>query len=330
MVTDEDFDFSELALAFTGRVPDAGERVRQALAPLRILGLVEAPQYMDRTTVVSVILSGFEGDTVEIVDAHGNVETRPLRQVVDGGLVAGLRPEVAFLNDECVYGTPVPGGDRQEPAPSWAVFAGPGLRAEHLVIASAKDKSARWRYWEEGGCGLAHYSGERRYHLFAFPAEAGTVLELLPDGQDLDATLFAERRRLDMVFSEGAAPITGFPEGSAAALRLAALCAEWSGFTRETFDELAELTGNPRAAAALERTLRHGTARQALGELLGNVGIGRGALDYALQGNVPDTARSIEPRGTLERVKVVRAEVAARTGTRPSFFAALKRLRTAT
>ncbi|MFF5794265.1 hypothetical protein ACFY5D_19645 [Paeniglutamicibacter sp. NPDC012692] len=328
-MTDDDFDFNELDLAFTGRVPDAVQRVQQALAPLGVVGLIEGPQYLSHSTAVSVVLRGVDGATVVVADALGQLKSLPLRDAITDRLIAGIRPEVAFLNDECVYGTPRPGYDQEEPVQSWAVLAGPGLRAEHLVIASVKDRSARWRYWEENGCGFARYEGERRYHAFNFPADAGTVIALVPAYQDLTATIFARGQRLDMDFSESNVPITTFAEGSPAAEHLETLCAVWSGFTREAFEELGAMTGNARAAAELERTLNNGTGIQGLLELLRNLGIGRSALDYARNGTFPESARTIEPRGTLDRVRIVRAELERRTGTKPSFFGALRQLRSA-
>ena len=328
-MTDEDFDYHDLDLAFTGRVPDAVQRVQQALAPLGVVGLIEGPNYLSHSTSVSAVLIGVEGETVVVADAQGQLNSLPLRDVITERLLAGLGPEAAFLVDECVYGSPRPGGDQEEPPQSWAVFAGPGLRAEHLVIASARDRGARWRYWEESGCGFARYEGERRYHRFGFPADAGTVIELIPAYQDLTATVFARGQRLDLDFSEGMVPVTTFAEGSPAAKHLEALCAIWSGFTPEAFAQLGEMTDNRRAAAELERTLQNGAVLQGLVELLRNLGIGRSALGYAESGSFPESARTIEPRGTLDRVRLVRAEVERRTGTKPSFFSALRQLKAA-
>lgn len=326
MVTDDDFDFNELDLAFTGRVSDAAQRVQRVLAPLGVVGIVESPNRLENSTAVSIILMGTDGESVMVADEFGRLKSLPLREVISDRVVADLGSEVVFLNDECVYGTPRPGYDQEEPLQTWAVFAGTGLRAEHLVIASAKDRSARWRYWEEGGCGFARYEGERRYHQFSFPEDAGSIIQLIPNDQDLTATIFARGERLDMDFSEGMVPVATFAEGSPAAEYLAGAWAIWSGFTRETFEELGAMTGNARAAAELERTLKNGEVVQGLAELVRNLGVGRSALDYARNGTFPDAARGFEPRGTLGRVRMIRAEMERRTGTKPSFFAALRLL----
>lgn len=218
---------------------------------------------------------------------------------------------------------------KNHPLQSWAIFAGQKLRAEHLVIASVTDRSARWKYWEENGCGFAHYAGEERFHSFSFPHDSGTVIELVPSDQELSATIFATGQRVDMDFSAGLVPITGFAEGSPAAKRLEEIMSTWNGFNPESFAQLVEMTGNRRAIAELERAQRNGAGLQGLLDLLGNLGIGSNVVDYARDGNVPDSARSLEPRGTLERVRLVRAEVEARTGSKPSFFGALKQLKDA-
>lgn len=328
-MTDDDIDYSELDLAFAGRVPDAAQRVQRVLAPLGIMGIIEGPQYLGHGTAVSVILLGTEGESVLVADEEGRLKSLPLPEVVSDSVIAELGSEVAFLNDVCVYGTPRQGYDQEEPLQGWAVFAGPALGAEHVVIASAKDPGATWRYWDEGGCGFARYEGERRYHRFGFPPEAGTVIQLIPNDRDLTATVFARGERLDMDFREGLAPITPCAAGSPAAEHLAGVWAIWTGFTQESFEQLGAITGNARAAAELERTLKNGEVLQGLAELLRNLGVGRGALDYARQGNHPEGARSLAPRGTLDRVRLVRAEVELRTGTKPSFFGTLRQLRTA-
>lgn len=328
-MTDDDFDYNELDMAFTGRMPDAAQRVQQVLAPLGVVGIIESPNRLEHSTAVSVILVGTDGESLTVADESCRLKSLPLRAVISDRVIADLAAEVVFLNDECVYGTPRPGYDQEEPPQRWAIFAGPLLRAEHVVIASAKDRSATWHYWEENGCGFARYEGESRYQPFSFPDDAGTVIQLIPNDQDLTATIFARGRRLDMDFSEAMVPVTTFADGSPAAEHLAKAWAIWSGFTQEAFDELAVITGHARAAAELERTLKNGEMLQGLAELLRNLGIGRSALAYARNGNHPEEVRGFEPRGTLDRVRLVRAQVERRTGTKPSFFAALRQLRAA-
>lgn len=224
---------------------------------------------------------------------------------------------------------PTPGEHEDVPLQSWAIFAGLGLRAEHLVIATVKDRGAKWRFWEENGCGVARYDGEDRFHQFNFPADSGTVIELIPSDQELSATIFAKGQRLDMDFSEGLVPITLFAEGSPAAERLEELLTTWSGFNTESFEQLSVMTGNARAVAELQRSQLNGAGLQGLLELLRNLDIGSSAVDYARNGNFPDSARSIESRGTLDRVRLVRTEAELCTGTKPSFFGTLRQLRTA-
>lgn len=328
-MTENDLDFSELDLTFTGRVVDAAQRVQRALAPLGIIGLIEGQEYLQNSTTVSAILVGVEGKSVLIADAMGQTKSLPLSEVVNERLFAGLEPQVAYLDYECVYGTPSPGDDEEKPLQSWAIFAGHGLRAEHLVIASFKDRGAKWRFWEENDCAFARYDGEDRFQQFNFPPDSGTVIELIPSDQELSATVFAKEQRLDMDFSAGLVPITRFAEGSPAAERLEGLLNTWSGFNAESFEQLVEMTGNARAIAELQRSQRNGEGIQGLLELLKNLGISSSAVDYARNGTFPAAARIIEPRGTLEKVRLVRAEVERRTGTKPSFFGVLKQFKDA-
>lgn len=328
-MTEDDLDFSELDLSFAGRVPDITERIQRALAPLGVVGIIESPQYLKHSTAVSVILTGVEGKSVDVSDEAGVLKSLPVKAVVNEQLLAEIAPEIAFLDNDCIYGTPRPEWDQQEELQSWTIISGPSLRADHVVIASVKDRSARWKYWEENGCGFARYEGENRFHQLNFPHDSGTVIELIASEQDLSATIYAKGQRLDMDFSAGLVPITRFSEGSPADELVGTILAAWSGFTAETFEQLVEMTGNRRASAELQRSQRNGTGFQSLLELLRNLGIGPSALDYALNGNFPDKARSIEPRGMLDRVRLVRAEIELRTGTKPSFFGALKQFKAA-
>lgn len=328
-MTDFDLDFSELDLSFAGRVPDISERIQWALAPLGVVGIIESPQFLKHSTAVSVILTGVEGKSVDVGDEAGVLKSLPVKAVVNEQLFAEIAPEIAFLDYDCVYGTPRPEWDQQEELQSWTIISGLGLRADHLVIASVKDRSARWKYWEENGCGFARYEGENRFHQLNFLHDSGTVIELIPSEQELSATIFAKGQRVDMDFSAGLVPITRFAVGSPADERIGTILATWSGFTSDTLEQLVEMTGNRRAAAELQRSQRNGAGLQGLLELLRNLGIGASTLDYALNGNFPDNARSIEPRGMLDRVRLVREENELRTGTKPSFFGALKQFKAA-
>lgn len=321
-----DFTFNELAMSFTGRVPDAADRVALALAPLGLMGIVESPHFLPRSTAVHVLLAGTEDDTVLAGDAAGHVAELGLREAASEQLVASLRPEAVFLNDECVYGNPQQDGFEVAPQ-SWLVFAGTSLRPEHLVVAMSKDKGARWSFWQSEGCGFARYDGERRYHRFAFPEEAGVVVALIPKDRDMDASVFARGQRVDFEFSDETQPVVRFPEGSEAAEQLRIVWDDWFDLEPETFETLAQSTGNPRAAAELQRGLDLEAGLLILGQMLRNLGISRKAIDYATSGNVPQSAQLFEPRGTLDRVRIIRDEISGRTGTRPSFFKSLVSLR---
>lgn len=328
-MSQNDSDFSELDLSFAGRVEDAAQRVQRALAEFGVVGLVEGQEYLQNSTTVSSILVGVEGKSVLSADLMGELKSLPLSEVVNERLFAALGPQSAYLDYECVYGTRSSVEDEEKPLQAWAIFAGQGLRAERLIMASVKDRGAKWRFWEENGCGLARYDGEERFHQFNFPPDSGTVIELIPSEKELSATIFAKGQRHDMDFSAGLVPITNFAAGSPAAERLEELLDTWTGFNPESFEQLVEMTGNARAVAELQRSQQNGAGIQGLLELLGNLGIGSNVVDYALNGNVPDSARSLEPRGTLDQVRLVRAEVQLRTGTKPSFFGVLKRLKDA-
>lgn len=118
----------------------------------------------------------------------------------------------------------------------------------------------------------------------------------------------------DLGFSTGLVPITSFAQGTPATERL---------------EELLKMTGDTRAVAELQSSQRNGVGNGGLLELLKSLVIGSHVVDYARAGNVPDCARSLEPRGTLDKVRLVCAEVHQRTGTKPSFFGVLKQLNNA-
>ncbi len=321
-----EFDFNELSVAYTGRVLDAAQRVRNVLAPLGLVGIIEGPNFLRDTTSVQVLLAGMEDVSILTGGEHGAVRTVALREAISQRLVASLAASAVFLNDECVSGVPRPGGDDEEPVQSWVVFAGAGLRAEHMVIAAAKDKSARWHYWEADGCGFVRYAGEQRYHRFRFPEESGVVVALIPEFQDIDVAVFARRQRHDFEFSDNIFPLVSLDEGTQAARQQALVWNDWFDLSQETFDQLAESTGVPRAAVELKRGLQKGTGISVLSNLLRNLNISRLALDYALSGDTPQSAQIFSPRGTLDKVRLIRTETARRTGCKPSFLTGLKML----
>ncbi len=328
-VTDNDFEYNEFTVAFMGRVPDAAQRVREVLAPTGLIGIVEGPHYQQRSTSAQLILAGPEEGTVFVADEQGAVAPRTIAEVIDAQIIAGLRPTVAFMNEECVFGAPLPAGQTEENFQTWAVFAGTGLRPEHMVIATAKDKGATFNYWEADGCGFVRYTGERRYHRFSFPPEAGVVTGLIPAFEDFSLVVFAQGLRLEFEFSDRMVLLESFPTGSEAARWQQVLWDDWFDLTEETFTQLGQATGNPRAAAELQRRLHTDSGIDGLRELLRHLGISRTVMDYAVSGQAPQGARIFEPKGTLDRVRIIRSEIAQRTGQKPSFGAGLRLLNSA-
>jgi len=326
-VVHTDFEYSEFALAFVGRVPEAADRVKQALAPLGLIALVEGPQFLSNATTVHVLIAGPDEGSAFAVDITGQVGTIALSQVLDERIIAQLSPAAAFVNDVCIYGAPLPPADTDDTYQTWAIFAGPGLKAEHMVAAASKDKGASWSFWEASGCGFARYTGDRRYYRFSFPDEAGTVIGLIPEFQDIHVVVFARGQRKDFEFSRGLVRLADFPAGSEAAAQLQLLWNDWFDLVDQTFTQLAEATLNPRAAAELQRALEQDAGFSGLLDLLRNLGISRSAVDYAFSGDQPAGARSYKPRGTLDRVRIIREEIAARTGQKPSFGAGLSILK---
>ncbi|GAA1408155.1 hypothetical protein AUR04nite_27660 [Glutamicibacter uratoxydans] len=324
-----DFEYNELSLAFTGRVPDAAQRVQQVFAPLGLVGIVEGPNYQSNSTSVQLILAGPEEGAVFVADAQGTVSSRPFDQAVDAQMLSAINPAVAFFNEECLLGLPLPQADTDYSYQDWAVFAGASLRPEHMVIAAAKDKGARWKFWEADGCGFIRYEGERRYHRFSFPQDAGIIVGLIPEFGDINAAVFSRGQRQDFEFSDTMAPLVSFPAGSPAAQRLQTLWNDWFDLVDETFADFGEATGNPRAAAELQRALQTDVGIPQLRELLRNLGISRTVLDYAVSPDAPQGAREFQPKGTLDKVRIIREEIAQRTGVKLSFSAGLRLLKSA-
>lgn len=321
-----DIVYNELAFSFSGRVPEAAQRVQAALTALGVQGILEGLTYLRSSTAVHVLVAGREGRSVLTGDPLGQVSEREFDELFNDRLWASLRPAAVFLNDECVYGTPQQ-YDAEVPPQSWLVIAGTSLRPEHLVVAMAKDKGARWSFWQSEGCGFARYDGDDRYHSFAFPQEAGVVVALIPRDRHIDVSVFARGQRVELEFSEETQPVTRFPEGSAAAEQLGIVWNDWFELGPETFETLAQSTGNPRAAAELRLGLDLEAGLPLLEQMLRNLGISRRAMEYTQSGNAPATAQAFEPRGTLDRIRIIRDEIERRTGSRPSFFESLRMLR---
>lgn len=326
-------EYNILVPGFAGRVPDAAQRVKEALAPLGVVGFIERPNCYDSGTALGVFLAGVRGESLLVADGRGQLSSMPLHEVITDRVLEGFGPEAVFLNNECVYGTPRPEEEHEEPllVQGRSVCAGTGLRAEHLIVASVKDDSARWRFWEEGETGFARYEGGLPYPDFGFPPGAGTVIELIPVDGEVGVSISAGGRQMQLDFDFGTIPVTTFAPGTPAAELLETVRMTSAGLTPDVIDQLGEMTGNKRAAVDLERSSREsatleGSSLRPLSDLLRNLGLGYNVLDYAQEGRYPDTARVIEPKGTMERVRVVRAEVKRRTGSQPSFFAALRQL----
>lgn len=322
-----DFELNHLTFTFAGKVPDAVQRVRKVLAPLRLVALVDGALELTGSTQVEVIVAGTREGSAFRADSSGNVVDVQLNSLLEASVLSACAPATVSCNETVIYGNPLP--EHEEAYQDWEIFAGVGLRPEHLVIATVKNKDASWSFWEAEGCGFARYTRSHRYPEVRFPRTKTAVARLQPDCNEISVEVTQDGQSLELEFSDELRPLVAFPSGSEAEKQCQLLWNDWLEIFSEKFEQLGKFTGDQQAAVALEHRLQHDAGIEGINTLLDQLGISRAALDYALSGEEPEDAQKFAPRGLMDRVRMIGTAIAHGIGPRDSLAVALWRLLTA-
>ncbi|MDR4532935.1 hypothetical protein [Glutamicibacter sp. PS] len=323
----EEIDFTDLDLVLAGRDRAVSSRLGQTLALRHVVGFVEKPVLHQDHTVATALLLGVDGQEVIVADDEGRIGYRQLAAVADKLLLDELNPVTAYVGDQLARGEDLRFDTQLPELNPWTLFVGRELKAEHLIQASAGAGRVCVEIWQEHGCTFARYTGSRMFRGFAFPDEAGKVIEIAPEADGVDLVLFAGGQRFDLTLADELRPITDYPPGTPAGNLMGDFRAQWAGLTTEAIERLTQITHTERAGEQITHSVASGDRRRAAAELFSIALVPFMALEIALRGGLPIGARRVEFASRGQAMSTYRSLVAAHTGNKPSWLATRRAFR---